>query len=151
MIRLKSRSRSIRMDRVICRVWVPKKPVGFTCLTELPSLCCSTLRVGRQRPQSYDKPIGFVEDGEGSARDKSLAGKTNQTDDGLEAEMKEARLRYEEASFRDREYRYEPRECVRIQTLERTLAMERVVKEAENRDRIEMRSSLDIWDDDESD
>jgi hypothetical protein len=31
------------------------------------------------------------------------------------------------------------------------LARERAVKEAENRDRIEMRSRLDIWDDDESD
>lgn len=50
-----------------------------------------------------------------------------------------------------RERRYEPRERVRIQTLERTLARERAVKEAENRDRIEMRSRLDIWDDDESD
>jgi hypothetical protein len=80
---------------------VSKKPTGFTSLTEFTSLCCSTLRVGRQGPQSYDKPIGFVETGEGSARDKSLAGKTNQTDDELEAEMKEARLRYGEASFRD--------------------------------------------------
>ena len=35
--------------------------------------------------------------------------------------------------------------------MERTLARERAVKEAENRDRIEMRSRLDIWDDDESD
>ena len=50
-----------------------------------------------------------------------------------------------------RERRYEPRERVRIQTLERTLARERAVQEAENRDRIEMRSRLDIWDDDESD
>lgn len=40
---------------------------------------------------------------------------------------------------------------MRIQTLERTLARERAVKEAENRDRVEMRSRLDIWDDDESD
>lgn len=31
------------------------------------------------------------------------------------------------------------------------MARERAVKEAENRDRIEMRSRLDIWDDDESD
>jgi len=35
--------------------------------------------------------------------------------------------------------------------LERALARERAVQEAENRDRIEMRSRLDIWDDDESD
>lgn len=50
-----------------------------------------------------------------------------------------------------RERRYEPRERVRIQTLERALARERAVQEAENRDRTEMRSRLDIWDDDESD
>ena len=31
------------------------------------------------------------------------------------------------------------------------MARERAVKEAENRDRIEMRSRLDVWDDDESD
>jgi RNA-binding protein 25 len=47
--------------------------------------------------------------------------------------------------------RSEPLERVRIQTLERTLARERAIKEAEKNDRIEMRSRLDIWDDDESD
>ena len=52
---------------------------------------------------------------------------------------------------RQRERRYEPRERVRIQTLERTLTRERAVKEAENRDRVEMRTRLDVWDDDESD
>jgi len=55
------------------------------------------------------------------------------------------------ARRQQRERRYEPRERVRIQTLERTLARERAIKEAENRDRTEMRSRLDIWDDDESD
>jgi hypothetical protein len=50
-------------------------------------------------------------------------------------------------SRQQREHRYEPLESVRIQTLERTLARERAVKEAENRDRIEMGSRLDIWDD----
>ncbi|KAF9781792.1 hypothetical protein BJ322DRAFT_1144605 [Thelephora terrestris] len=103
-------------------------------------------------PQSYDKPVGFVKAGESPVQDeRSLAGKTNKTDEELEAERKEVRRRDEEASFRDRERRYEPRERVRIQTLERTLARERAVKEAENRDRVEMRSRLDIWDDDESD
>ena len=137
-------------------------------------------------PQSYDKPVGFVKAGESPVQDeRSFAGKTNKTDEELEAERREARRRDEEASFRDvsflsrpftnqhpaptmfrmsltiyltssahhqqRERRYEPRERVRIQTLERTLARERAVKEAENRDRIEMRSRLDIWDDDESD
>ena len=50
-----------------------------------------------------------------------------------------------------RERRYEPRERARIQALERSIAHERALKEAEERDRIEMRSRLDIWDDDESD
>lgn len=137
-------------------------------------------------PQTYDKPVGFVKAGESPVSDeRSLAGKTNKTDEELEAERKETRRRDEEASFRDvsfqlclftnqyptsailrmilttssipsvhhrqRERRYEPRERVRIQTLERTLARERAVKEAENRDRSEMRLRLDIWDDDESD
>ncbi|KAL0570462.1 ribonucleotide-diphosphate reductase subunit rnr1, partial [Marasmius crinis-equi] len=51
----------------------------------------------------------------------------------LERERKEARERDEEASFQDRERR------------------ERATKEAEERDRIEMREQLDVWDDDESD
>lgn len=50
-----------------------------------------------------------------------------------------------------RERRYEPRERARIQALERAIARERAMKEAEDRDRVEMRSRLDIWDDDESD
>jgi RNA-binding protein 25 len=50
-----------------------------------------------------------------------------------------------------RERRYEPRERTRIQTLERTIARERATKEAEERQYAEMRSRLDIWDDDESD
>jgi hypothetical protein len=35
--------------------------------------------------------------------------------------------------------------------LERTIARERALKEAEERDRVEIRSRLEIWDDDESD
>jgi RNA-binding protein 25 len=50
-----------------------------------------------------------------------------------------------------RERRYEPRERARIQAIERTIARERAMKEAEDRDRIEMRARLDVWDDDESD
>ncbi|KAJ3556755.1 hypothetical protein NM688_g1841 [Phlebia brevispora] len=38
-----------------------------------------------------------------------------------------------------------------MQALERSIARERAIREAEERDRIEMRSRLDIWDDDESD
>lgn len=50
-----------------------------------------------------------------------------------------------------RERRYEPRERARIQALERAIARDRATREAEDRDRIEMRQRLDIWDDDESD
>ena len=50
-----------------------------------------------------------------------------------------------------RERRYEPRERARIQALERTLARQRAMKEAEERDRVEMKSRLHVWDDDESD
>lgn len=50
-----------------------------------------------------------------------------------------------------REKRYEPRERARIQALERAILRERATKEAEERDRVEMRSRLAVWDDDESD
>ena len=50
-----------------------------------------------------------------------------------------------------RERRYEPRERARIQALERTIARERSQKEAEERDRIEIKARLDVWDDDETD
>lgn len=53
--------------------------------------------------------------------------------------------------FFKRERRYEPRERTRIQTLERAIARERATKEAEDRQHSEMRSRLDVWDDDESD
>ncbi|KZT28699.1 hypothetical protein NEOLEDRAFT_1128872 [Neolentinus lepideus HHB14362 ss-1] len=108
-----------------------------------------------QGPQGYGKAPGFVKGREGSVssvdEERTLAGKAQKTDEELEQERKEARRRDEENSFRDRERRYEPRERARIQALERTIARERAVKEAEERDRIEMRSRLDIWDDDESD
>ncbi|ESK84800.1 hypothetical protein Moror_529 [Moniliophthora roreri MCA 2997] len=73
------------------------------------------------------------------------------TDEELEKERKEARERDEEASFLDRERRYEPRERQRIAALKRAIERERATKEAEERDRIEMRERLDVWDDDESD
>jgi RNA-binding protein 25 len=122
--------------------------------------------------QGYQKPVSFVkaEDSAGSAAafgdDRS---NTLKTDEQLEEERKEARRRDEEASFRDvnlclwcaavtctdsfrqRERRYEPRERARIQALERTIARERAIKEAEERDRVEIRSRLEVWDDDESD
>lgn len=50
-----------------------------------------------------------------------------------------------------RERRYEPRERTRISTLERTIARQEAMKEAEERDSVEMSTRLSIWDDDESD
>ncbi|KAG6841025.1 hypothetical protein C0991_002573 [Blastosporella zonata] len=106
--------------------------------------------------QGYSKPVGFVksEDGgaaayEGGAR--SASGKPTRTDEELEDERKETRRRDEEVSFRDRERRYEPRERTRIGALERAIARERATQEAEERQRVEMRERLHIWDDDESD
>jgi RNA-binding protein 25 len=118
--------------------------------------------------QGYSKPVGFVkaEDG-GAGRDGHGTGREGKTDEELEAERKEQRRQEEELSYKDvrrgkncclfvlifvqRERRYEPRERARIQALERTIARERAQKEAEERDRVEMKARLDVWDDDESD
>ncbi len=112
--------------------------------------------------QGYSKPVGFVKAGGGDT-DKSTPRKT---DEEMERERKEARKRDEEVSFRDvrfiapflsftdifqRERRYEPRERSRINALERAIFRVQANKEAEERDRIEMRARLDVWDDDESD
>ncbi|KAE9403672.1 hypothetical protein BT96DRAFT_990102 [Gymnopus androsaceus JB14] len=103
---------------------------------------------------SRGKPAmsGFVKAEERSASDDGRrSSRTTKTDEELEQERKESRKRDEEVSFRDRERRYEPRERVRIAGLERAIARERAIKEAEDRDRVEMRERLDVWDDDESD
>jgi len=94
-------------------------------------------------PQSYDKPVGFVKAGESPVSDeRSLAGKTTKTDEELEA-VSHVYCFLNAANhlsrlFRphqQRERRYEPRERVRIQTLERTLARERAIKEVFYTDR----------------
>ncbi|OCH87336.1 hypothetical protein OBBRIDRAFT_796313 [Obba rivulosa] len=100
--------------------------------------------------QGYSKPVGFVKAGSDSPAPEQKAGRPY-TDEELEQQRKEARRKDEEASFRDRERRYEPRERARIQALERAIARERAIKDAEERDRLEMRDRLEIWDDDESD
>lgn len=101
--------------------------------------------------QGYNKPVGFVRgEDDGQAMEEPQTSK-NKTDEELEAERKETRRREEELSFRDRERRYEPRERNRIQALERAIARERSIRESEERERVEMRARLDIWDDDESD
>lgn len=99
-------------------------------------------------PQGYSKPVGFVK-AESDSTGKPY--EAMKTDEELEAERKETRRRDEENSFRDRERRYEPRERARIVALEREIARERATREAEERDRFEIRQRLDIWDDDESD
>ncbi|KAF8993497.1 hypothetical protein BDQ17DRAFT_1252830 [Cyathus striatus] len=102
--------------------------------------------------QGYSKPVGFVKAG-GGEEERESADDVNKhkTDEELEQERKEQRRKEEEISFRDRERRYEPRERNRIQALERAIAREKAIRDAEERDRIEMRARLDIWDDDESD
>ncbi|GJE92633.1 RNA-binding protein [Phanerochaete sordida] len=111
-------------------------------------------QAGRGTP--FSKTPGFVKAGEdgtsGSGTEmENLVSRSVKTDEELEAERKEARRRDEENSFKDRERRYEPRERSRIQALERSIARETALKEAEERDRVEMRARLDVWDDDESD
>lgn len=122
--------------------------------------------------QGYSKPVGFVraeDSGSSDGGGRPAAGKPTKTDEELEQERKEIRRRDEDVSFRDvstkfnfkyssflnitpkRERRYEPRERTRIQGLERAIARERATKEAEERQAVEMRARLDIWDDDESD
>ncbi|KAI0642936.1 hypothetical protein C8Q79DRAFT_916169 [Trametes meyenii] len=104
--------------------------------------------------QGFSKPVGFVkaeEEGRTPVSERQSSVRPSKTDEELEAERKEARRRDEENSYKDRERRYEPRERARIQALERAIARERAMKEAEERDRIEMRARLDVWDDDESD
>ncbi|KAH8104938.1 hypothetical protein DFH11DRAFT_1646152 [Phellopilus nigrolimitatus] len=99
--------------------------------------------------QGYSKPVGFVK--EGGSEGGNLASRIQKSDEEIEEERKDARRKDEESSFRDRERRYEPRERTRVSALERSIARQRAVKEAEERDRIEMKSRLHIWDDDESD
>src|SRR2546422_7346007 len=45
---------------------------------------------------------------------------------------------------------FRSRERNRIQALERAIARERSIRESEERERVEMRARLDVWDDDES-
>ncbi|KAH6912594.1 hypothetical protein BKA70DRAFT_1530586 [Coprinopsis sp. MPI-PUGE-AT-0042] len=106
-----------------------------------------TLLPNGPKSRDYGKPPGFVK-GEDSQLDKGPVAKT---DEELEADRKEARRRDEENSFKDRERRYEPRERQRIQAIERAISRQEAQREAEERDRHEMRKRLDIWDDDESD
>ncbi|KAH9060186.1 hypothetical protein EDB87DRAFT_1683924 [Lactarius vividus] len=108
--------------------------------------------LGTDPQQGFSKPVGFVKAGSRERDDeRQVPGKNAKTDEELEQDRKEARRRDEENSFRDRERRYEPRERNRLQALERAIARERATREAEERDRAEMRARLDIWDDDESD
>ncbi|OJA18270.1 hypothetical protein AZE42_04994 [Rhizopogon vesiculosus] len=111
----------------------------------------------RGKDAGYNKPPGFVKAEDGAAAlgssndDRSIPGKSAKTDEELEKDRKESRRREEEVSFRDRERRYEPRERTRVGALERSITRQTAIKEAEERDRVEMQARLDVWDDDESD
>ncbi|KAG6379465.1 hypothetical protein JVT61DRAFT_11946 [Boletus reticuloceps] len=102
-------------------------------------------------PQSYSKPLGFVKAEDTGAATGALDewSKGPKTDEEMERDRKDARRRDEEISFKDRERRYEPRERARIAALERSIARQNAIKEAEERDRVEMQARLDVWDDDE--
>lgn len=50
-----------------------------------------------------------------------------------------------------RERRYEPRERQRIYQLERVIMRERLATELQEKDAVEMKERLEVWDDDESD
>ncbi|KAG9308856.1 hypothetical protein JVU11DRAFT_11486 [Chiua virens] len=104
-------------------------------------------------PQGYGKPVGFVKAEDAGAATGALDDRSKgpKTDEEMERERKDARRRDEEVSFKDRERRYEPRERARIAALERSIARQNAIKEAEERDRVEMQARLDVWDDDESD
>ncbi|KIJ54498.1 hypothetical protein M422DRAFT_24441 [Sphaerobolus stellatus SS14] len=93
--------------------------------------------------QGYNKAPGFVPG--------QSIGDAEKTDEQREQDRREARARDEMESFKDRERRYEPRERARIANMERALHRERLQKEAEARDKVEIHARLDIWDDDESD
>ncbi|TEB39968.1 hypothetical protein FA13DRAFT_1760732 [Coprinellus micaceus] len=97
---------------------------------------------------------GFVR-GEDTGSPEVRSTPAPKSDEELENERKEARRKDEENSFKDvflpRERRYEPRERQRIQAIERGISREQAEKEAQERDKIEMKQRLDVWDDDESD
>ncbi|KAH0825834.1 hypothetical protein J3R83DRAFT_7807 [Lanmaoa asiatica] len=103
--------------------------------------------------QNYSKPVGFVEAGDTNAAtgasDEWSEGP--KTDEEMERDRRDARRRDEDVSFKDRECCYEPRELARIAALERSIVRQNAIKEAEERDRMEMQARLDVWDDDESD
>ncbi|KAF9525525.1 hypothetical protein CPB83DRAFT_909129 [Crepidotus variabilis] len=104
-------------------------------------------------PQGYHRPVGFVKADDAAAGKDPLKDENGipQTDEELEAEKKEQRRQEEELSFKDRERRYEPRERSRISTLERAMNRERMQKEQEEKDKVEIQERLEVWDDDESD
>ncbi|KAI5984796.1 hypothetical protein F5J12DRAFT_936523 [Pisolithus orientalis] len=107
-----------------------------------------------QQQQASTSPGGKSQQPQGKGSQGPPTGSLStglRTDEELEKERREARRRDEELSFKDRERRYEPRERARIAALERTIARQNAIKEAEERDRVEMQARLDVWDDDESD
>lgn len=134
-----------------------------------PSASGKTQGLGKGS-QGYGKPVGFVKAEDANAAKDPVRGDklVTKTDEELEAERKEQRRQEEEVSFKDvcwsaffpsayvhyflqRELRYEPRERARIANLDRAILRDRQQKEKEEKDRIEIRDRLDIWDDDESD
>ncbi|EJD51004.1 hypothetical protein AURDEDRAFT_121442 [Auricularia subglabra TFB-10046 SS5] len=101
----------------------------------------------RSASQSFDRPSSVA----GFVREAETPKVPEKTDEELERERKDQRAREEHDSFRDRERRYEGRERRKMTDLEREVTRERQIRDAEERDRQEIRERLHVWDDDESD
>lgn len=114
-------------------------------------------------PQGYQQAPDFV-------KGAPVAGDHNEDrdDEELERERVAERKRVEDESFRDvssfilrtrhknlspfqRERRWENRERVRVGNIERAIAKTRMAAAARDKEAVEMRESLRVWDDDESD
>ncbi|KAM0788418.1 hypothetical protein ACM66B_001555 [Microbotryomycetes sp. NB124-2] len=87
-------------------------------------------------PQSYNKPIGFVQQG------------TQLDDEDKERERAERARRDAEAAYKDRERRLEHQERSRIKNVEKQQDRDRQNDEREARDRQVMAERLEHWDDD---
>lgn len=123
---------------------------------------------GQRQPSSQTPPARPAER-QGSAsfvREAETPKAAEKTDEEMERERRDQRAREEHDSFRDvrltavferdssasqRERRWETRERRRITDIERQVGRERSMRDAEERDRQEIRERLHVWDDDESD
>ncbi|GAA5930631.1 hypothetical protein JCM1841_006822 [Sporobolomyces salmonicolor] len=105
-------------------------------------------QAGSPDPQSFNKPMSFVQAGPSSGSPAAPQPEPEIDDARRERERAEREHRQAEAVFRDRERRYEQRERARIAAWERERVRERGVAEQEDHDRSFMAERLATWDDD---